>query len=201
MYSFSENSGGKLPKQEALVFQFLLQKFLSLFLWHIWNFYYSISEISHWGIISCFGSSTIGFIRIGFTNWDLWLFSQGDLLQDCSEQRSCTACHMSLVHLLSLIFRPPKLKSIPFIEHLQEFHLDLFSPRYCISPQVSCLWMISGRGWNPNLERSHLLEYSESEASLWTQCSKAFYILSLKFSDSDTSPTLEYSEFTKTYQF
>ena len=24
MYSFSENNGGKLPKQEALIFQFLL---------------------------------------------------------------------------------------------------------------------------------------------------------------------------------
>ena len=31
MYSFSENSGGKLPEQEALVYQFLLQKFLILF--------------------------------------------------------------------------------------------------------------------------------------------------------------------------
>ena len=35
MYSFSENSGGKLPKQEALDFQFLLQKSLLLFLWYI----------------------------------------------------------------------------------------------------------------------------------------------------------------------
>ena len=26
IYSFSENSGGKLPEQEALVFQFLLHK-------------------------------------------------------------------------------------------------------------------------------------------------------------------------------
>ena len=31
MYSFSENNGGKLPEQEALVFQFLLQKFLYYF--------------------------------------------------------------------------------------------------------------------------------------------------------------------------
>ena len=33
MYSFSENSGGKLPDQEALIFQFLLQKCLLLFLY------------------------------------------------------------------------------------------------------------------------------------------------------------------------
>ena len=32
---FSENSGGKLSEQEALVFQFLLQKCLLLFLWYV----------------------------------------------------------------------------------------------------------------------------------------------------------------------
>ena len=35
MYSFSENSGGKLLEQEALFFQFLLEKFLILFLWYL----------------------------------------------------------------------------------------------------------------------------------------------------------------------
>ena len=31
MYSFFENTGGKLPKQEALVFKFLLHKFMIFF--------------------------------------------------------------------------------------------------------------------------------------------------------------------------
>ena len=115
MYSFSENSGGKLPEQEALDFQFLLQKCLLLFLWYLWNYWSSMSGISHRGNLACPWSNTICFIRIGFTIWDLWSFSQGDLLQDCSKQRSCTACHVSLVHLLSLIFGPLKLTSIPFI--------------------------------------------------------------------------------------
>ena len=35
MYSFSENSGGKLLEQEALVFKFLLQKCLILFLQYL----------------------------------------------------------------------------------------------------------------------------------------------------------------------
>ena len=35
IYSFSEISGGKLSEQEALVFQFLLQKCLLLFLWYL----------------------------------------------------------------------------------------------------------------------------------------------------------------------
>ena len=118
MYSFSENSGGKLPKQEALIFWFLLQKYLLLFLWSLRNYWSSVFEISHWGNLACPRSNTAGFIRIGFTIWDLWSFSQGDLLQECSEQWSCTTCHVSLVHLLSLIFRKTKLKSVPFLEHL-----------------------------------------------------------------------------------
>ena len=201
MYSFSENSGGKLPEQEALVFWFLLQQFLSLFLWYLWNCCSSMSEISHWGNLTFPWSKYIGFIRISFTNWYLWSFSQCDLLQDCSEQQSCTEFHMSLVHLLSLKFRTYKLQSVPFLENLQEFHLDLCSPRYCNYPHVSCLRMNSGRGWNPNLEGSYLLEYSESEAYFWTQCSPGFYIWSIKMSASENSPNLEYSECTKTYQF
>ena len=47
MYSFSENSGGKLPEQEALVFQFLLQKFLILFLDYILKYFSSVLEISY----------------------------------------------------------------------------------------------------------------------------------------------------------
>ena len=167
MYSFSENSGGKFPEQEALFFQFLLQKYLLLFLWYLWHYSSSVLEIMHWGILSYPYFKTMGFNRIGFSNWDLWSFSQGDLLQDCSEQWSYTACHVSLVHLLSLTFGPPKLKSMPFLEHLQEFHLDLCSPIYCNSPQVSCLWMISGRGWNPNFERSYLPKYEEFWGLKW----------------------------------
>ena len=118
-------------------FQFLLQKCLSLFLWYLWNFWSYMSEISHWVNLAFPLSNTIVFISIGFTNWDLWSFSQGDLLQECSEQRSCKAWHVSLVHIVSLIFGPPKLNSVPFLEHIQELHLDLCSPIYCNSPQVS----------------------------------------------------------------
>ena len=64
-----------------------------------------------------------------------------------------------------------------FLEHLQEFHLDLCSPSYNNSAQVSCLGMNSRRGWNPNLEGSYLPEYRESEAEFWTQCTSGFYLL------------------------
>ena len=138
------------------------------------------------------------FHRIGFTILDLWSFSQGDLLQDCSEQRSYTEFHMSLVHLLSLNFGPQKLKSVPFLENLQEFHLDLCSPRYCRSHQVSCLWMISGRGWNTNFERSYLVKYSKYEAEFWKQCSSEFYLRSLQFLVLKNSPISGYSECIKT---
>ena len=97
----------------------LLQKCLSLFLWYLHNCCPSVSEISHWGNLVCPWSNTIGFIKIGFTNLYLWSFSQSDLLQDCSEQRSCTACHVSLFHILGLKFGPQKLQSVPFVEHLQ----------------------------------------------------------------------------------
>ena len=146
MYSFSENSRGKLPEQEALVFQFLLQKWLLLFLWYPWHYCSYMSENFHYGILSCLCSNTIGFIIISFTNWDLWSFSQGDLLQDCSEQRSCMDCHMTLFHIMVLKIRPQKLNSVPFLEHLHKFHLDLCIPRYSSSPQVSCLGMNPGRG-------------------------------------------------------
>ena len=141
-----------------------------LFLQYIkmcWSF---VSKILHWASLISPYSKTIGFIRINFTNWDLWSFDQGDMLLDCSEQWICTACHMSRVHLLSLKFRPKKLKSVPFLEHLQEFHLDICISRYCISPQMSCSGMNSGRGWNPNLEGSYIPEYNKSETEVWTQC-------------------------------
>ena len=78
--------------------------------------------------------------------------------------------HMSLLHILGLKLRQQKLKSISFLEYLYKFHLDLCRPRYSNSPQVSYLGMKLGRGWNPNLEGSYLLEYIESEVELWIQC-------------------------------
>ena len=115
MHSFSKNSGGKLQEQEALVFQFLLQKFLSLFLWYLWNYWSSVSKISHWDNLACPWSNIIGFIKIYFTNLDLWSFSHSDLLQNYSKHRSCTACHMWLFHLLVMKFGPQKLKYILFL--------------------------------------------------------------------------------------
>ena len=70
---------------------------------------------------------------------------------------------MSLFHHQSLKILPQKVQSVPYLEHLVKFHLDIFSPRYNNSPQVSCLGMNGGRGWNPDLEESYLPEYSEYE--------------------------------------
>ena len=157
-----------------------------------------MSEILYWGNLACPWSKTIVFIPIGFTNWDLWSLSQGDMLQGCSEQWSCMACHMSLVHLQVQKFGPQKVNSVLFLGHLQEFHLDLCSPRYNNSPQVSCLGMNSGRGWNPNLEGSYLQEYSEYEAEFWKQCKSIFYIHPLQFPMPNPLPISRYSECTKT---
>ena len=157
MYSFSENNGGKLPEQEALVFQFLLQKCFILLLWYLWHYYSYMFEPWKWVILTYPYSKMIGFITICFTNWDLGSFSQGELLHDCSEQRSCMDFHVSLFHILGLNLRPKKVQSIPFLEHLHKFNLDLCGPRYRNSPQVSCLGMNLGRCWNPNLEGSYLL--------------------------------------------
>ena len=79
--------------------------------------------------------------------------------------------------------------------------MDLCSSRYCRYPQMSCLGMNSGRGWNPNLERSYLLEYRESDSHFWIQASSGFYIRPLKFFNSETSPILRYSKCTKTFRF
>ena len=108
---------------------------------------------------------------------------------------------MSLFHLLGLNIGPQNLHSMPFLEHLQKFYLDLFIPIYSNYPQVSCLGMNPGRGWNPNLEGSYLLEYRKYEAELWIQCKSRFYIRAMKVLDPKTSPISIYSECTKTYQF
>ena len=105
--------------------------------------------------------------------------------------------HMSLFHLLDLKLRTHKLQFVPFLEHLQKFHLDLFSPRYSNSPQVSCLGMNPGRGWNPNLEGSYRQEYSESEVKFWIVCTSGFYLWPLQVFTLDPLSILEYSECTK----
>ena len=112
----------------------LLQKFLSLFLWYLHNYCPSVSEILDWGNIVCLWSNTMGFIKIGFTNLYLWSFSQGDLLQNCSEQQSCTACHVSLFHLLVLNFGPKKLKSVIFFGTSSGIPFGPFYPKL---PQFS----------------------------------------------------------------
>ena len=90
---------------------------------------------------------------------------------------------------------------MPYLENLHKFHLDLVSQGYSYSPQVSCLEMNPGRGWNPDLEESYLLEYSEYEAEFWIQCKSGFYIRPVKFLSLEPSPIPRYSECTKTYQF
>ena len=102
--------------------------------------------------------------------------------------------HIPLFHLQGLKILPKKLKFAPFLEHLEKFQLDLRSLRYSNSPQVSCLGRNPGRGWNPNLEESYLLEYRESEAETWTQCTSGIYL------QPNPSPISEYSESTKTDQ-
>ena len=86
---------------------------------------------------------------------------------------------------------------MPFLKS----HLDLRSPRYSNSPQVSCLGRNPRRGWNPNLEESSLLEYSESEVKTWTPCTSGIYLLLVKILAPETSSILRYSECTKTYEF
>ena len=109
--------------------------------------------------------------------------------------------HVSLAHILSKKCGPQKLHSIPFLEHFHKFHLDLCSPRYSNSPQVSCLWMNSGRGWNPNVEGSYHPEYRESEADFWIHYKSGFYLRYLQFSSPKPSPISGYRKCTKTQQF
>ena len=85
-----------------------------------------------------------------------------------------------------------------FLENLQELHLDLCSPIYSNYPQVSCLGMNYGRGWNPNLEGSYLPEYREFEAKVWIKCTSLCHLRSLQFATPEPSPISGYSKFTKT---
>ena len=54
--------------------------------------------------------------------------------------------------------------------------------------------MNSGRGWNPELEESYLLYYSESEAETFTQGGVRIYICPVKVSSPDPSPIYGYRE-------
>ena len=108
---------------------------------------------------------------------------------------------MSLFHLLGMKILPQKLKSMPYLENLAKFNLDLCSLRYCNYPYVSCLGMNPRRRWNPNLEESYLVEYSESEAEYWIQHTSRIYLRPVKVLALETSAIPRYNEFTKTYQF
>ena len=61
--------------------------------------------------------------------------------------------------------------------------------------------MNPGRGWNPDLEESYLLEYSEFEAEFFTQGTSRFYLRSVNISTPKTSSIPRYSECTKTTCF
>ena len=61
--------------------------------------------------------------------------------------------------------------------------------------------MNPGRGWNPNLEESYLLEYSESEAETWIQCTSGIYLLPVKVSTPEPCPVSRYIESTNTISY
>ena len=61
--------------------------------------------------------------------------------------------------------------------------------------------MNRGRGWNPKLEGSYLLEYRESEAEIWIPCKLGFYLHPVNVSAPDPSPIPRDSDCTKTYMF
>ena len=93
------------------------------------------------------------------------------------------------------------LKSVPFLEHLQKFNLDLCILKDSNSLQVSCLGMNPERGWNPNLEGSYILEYSEYEAKNFTQGTWRIYLQPINVLAPDPSPILRYRKCTKTFCF
>ena len=50
--------------------------------------------------------------------------------------------------------------------------------------------MNPGRGWNPDLEESYLLEYREYEDEPWIICTSGFHIRPMKVLALDTSQNL-----------
>ena len=101
---------------------------------------------------------------------------------------------MSLFHLRGMKNLPQELNSIPYLKCLAKFHLDLPILRYSNSPYVTCLRMNPGRGCNPNLEESYLLEYNDSEAETFTQCTLGIYLQPMKVSAPEPSPISRYSK-------
>ena len=83
---------------------------------------------------------------------------------------------MSPFNLPSLKILPHKLLSIPYLENLVKFNLDLRSPRYSNSPKVSCLGMNPAIGWNPDLEESYLPEYIEYKDETFTHGTLGIYL-------------------------
>ena len=61
--------------------------------------------------------------------------------------------------------------------------------------------MNPGRDWNPDLEESYLLEYSEFEAKTFTLGKSGIYLRPVKVSALEPSPIARYSESTKMSSF
>ena len=61
--------------------------------------------------------------------------------------------------------------------------------------------MNPGRGWNPDLEESYLLEYTESEAEIFKHGTSGFYLWPVKTLAPETSSISRYSECTKATRF
>ena len=61
--------------------------------------------------------------------------------------------------------------------------------------------MNPGKSWNPDLRETYLLEYSESEAEIFTQGTSGFYLQLMKILAPETSSILRYNECTKTTCF
>ena len=94
---------------------------LILFLQYLRNYYSSMSETLHCGILVYPLSKNAGYRINGFTNWDLYELSQGDLFQDCSAQQTCTDFHVSLFHLQGLKILPQKVNLYPIQNILRNF--------------------------------------------------------------------------------
>ena len=58
-----------------------------------------------------------------------------------------------------------------------------------------------GRGWNPELEESYLLNYNEYEAETFTQGTSRIYIQPVKVLAHEDSPILRYGESPKITSF
>ena len=82
-----------------------------------------------------------------------------------------------------------------------KIQFGLRNRRYSNSPKVSFLGMNPGLGWKPDLEESYLREYSDYQATKFTQGTWGIYLQLVKFLAPDPSPILRYSECTKTISF